>query len=66
MIYLSFPGYPNFLKIFRLQYFYHPFREFVFRLCIYDRKSKDGADINRALVYFKRTPPTVHFSHYLI
>ena len=37
---------------------------FGFRLCIYDSldwKSKDGADINRALVYFKRTPPRVYF-----
>ena len=24
----------------------------------FDWKLKDGADINRALVYFKRTPPT--------
>ena len=27
----------------------------------FDWKLKDSADINRALVYFKRTPPTVHF-----
>ena len=27
----------------------------------FDWKLKDGADINRALVYFKRTSPTVHF-----
>ena len=32
----------------------------------FDWKLKDGADINRALVYFKRTPPTVDFLHYLI
>ena len=37
---------------------------FGFRLCIHgslNQKSKGGAGINHALVYFKRTPPKVPF-----